>query len=449
MIYKMLPVLLIFSCWLEFSVAQDTMQIKSFSLKEAQEYAIEHNLNIQNAKLDVEHAEKVIWENTAMGLPQLNSSLNYNNNLNLTTTLLPAEIFGGTPGEKVEVQFGTQHNATAVLSASQMIFNGPYIVGLQASRIFKKASEQTLQKTRTDTKELVAQNYYLALLAAETYHIIDSNYINLKQTLYETQMMYEKGFVEETDVDQIRVSLITLENSLKSANSQIKISKKLLKYQLGLDMVTEIKLTDHLEDIIQHVSLDATLAEPFQVTKQIEYQLLETQEKLAYLNLKRQKYNYLPSLNLVYNNQWMAMRDKFNFFDSDERWYYSSLLGFSLNFPIFSSGVRRSQVSELQLDYQKAKNSKKLLANGLELQDRQARSDFLTAWEKYQSEKENVIISRKVLDRTREKVKEGVSSSLDLTQINNQYLQTESNLISAMIELLNAKLKMDKAMNRL
>ena len=201
MIYKMLPVLLIFSCWLEFSVAQDTMQIKSFSLKEAQEYAIEHNLNIQNAKLDVEHAEKVIWENTAMGLPQLNSSLNYNNNLNLTTTLLPAEIFGGTPGEKVEVQFGTQHNATAVLSASQMIFNGPYIVGLQASRIFKKASEQTLQKTRTDTKELVAQNYYLALLAAETYHIIDSNYINLKQTLYETQMMYEKGFVEETDVE--------------------------------------------------------------------------------------------------------------------------------------------------------------------------------------------------------------------------------------------------------
>ena len=100
MIYKMLPVLLIFSCWLEFSVAQDTMQIKSFSLKEAQEYAIEHNLNIQNAKLDVEHAEKVIWENTAMGLPQLNSSLNYNNNLNLTTTLLPAEILVELPGKK-------------------------------------------------------------------------------------------------------------------------------------------------------------------------------------------------------------------------------------------------------------------------------------------------------------------------------------------------------------
>jgi len=449
MIYKLLTLLITFSCWLEFSMAQDTIQVKSFSLKEAKDFAVEHNLNIQNAELDVEHAGQVIWENTALGLPQLNSSLNYNNNLNLSTTLLPAEIFGGPPGEKVEVQFGTQHNTTAVLSASQMIFNGPYIVGLQAARIFKKASEQTLQKTQIDTKELVAQNYYLALLAAETYHIIDSNYINLKKTLYETQMMYEKGFVGETEVDQIKVSVITLENSLKSAKSQIEISKKLLKYQLGLNLGTEIKLSDHLEDIIYNVSLDATLAEPFQVTKNIEYQLLETQEKLAYLNLKRQKSNYLPSLNLVYNNQWMAMRDKFSFFDSNERWYYSSLLGFSLNFPIFSSGVRKSRVSELQLDYQKAKNSKKLLSNGLELKDQQARSDFLTAWEKYQSEKENVKISQKVLDRTRIKVKEGVSSSLDFTQVNNQYLQTESSLISAMIELLNAKLKLDKAMNRL
>jgi len=446
---RLVITVLIFCGWFTSSPGQDTLQIKTFSLKEAEEYALEHNLNIQNAKLDVDRAQKVIWENTAMGLPQFNSSLNYNNNLNLTTTLLPAEIFGGTPGEKVEVQFGTQHNATALLSASQMIFNGPYIVGLQASKIFKKASEQSLQKTRSDTKELVAQNYYLALLAEESYSIIDSNYMNLKQTLYETQMMFDKGFVEETDVDQIRVSLNTLSNSLKSAGSQIKIAKKILKYQLGLDLETDIKLTDNLEDIIKQVNPGVTLTEPFQVINNIEYKLSATQEKLAYLNLKRQKYNYLPNLSLVYNNQWMAMRDKFDFFNYDKRWYYSSMLGFSLNLPIFSSGMRKSQVSELKIDYQKAANNKNLLINGLKLQDKQARTQFLTAWEKYESEKENVLVSKKVLNRMQIKVKEGVSSSLDFTQVNNQYLQTESNLLSAIIELLNAKLTLDKAMNRL
>ena len=127
-----------------FTYAQEKTPGRSFTLKEAQEFALENNLNISNARLDVEHAQNLIWENTAIGLPQVNSSINYNNNLNLTTSLLPAEIFGGTPGEMIEVQFGTQHNTTASISASQLIFSGPYIVGLQAASIFRKSTEQSL-----------------------------------------------------------------------------------------------------------------------------------------------------------------------------------------------------------------------------------------------------------------------------------------------------------------
>ena len=159
--------------------AQEEVPGRSFTLKEAQEFALENNLNISNARMDVEHAQNLIWENTAIGLPQVNSSINYNNNLNLTTSLLPAEIFGGPPGEMIEVQFGTQHNATASISASQLIFSGPYIVGLQAASIFKKSTEQSLVKKEIEIKELIARNYYLALLAEDSYSIIDSNVQNL------------------------------------------------------------------------------------------------------------------------------------------------------------------------------------------------------------------------------------------------------------------------------
>ena len=430
------------------SLAQDTVMIQLFTLKEAQNFALENNLNIRNAQLSVEQAEKVIWENTATGLPQLSSSFNYNNNLNLQTTLLPGEIIG-RPGEDVEVQFGTQHNAMATISASQLIFSGPYIVGLQAAQIFKKSQVQSLEKTEIDTKELIAQNYYLALLAEETYVIIDSNVQNLEKTLFETRKMYEYGFAEETDVDQIRVSLISLQNSLNSAKRQIEVSYRLLKYQMGIDLNIEIRLSEKLEEIILDVNLEQTLVDPFNVVNHIDFQLMETQESLARLNMKRQKAEYMPSLSAVYNNNWSAMRNQFNFFAQDEKWYYSSLLGFTFNLPIFSSGNRKSKVSQLKIEYEKASNAKKLTEDGLILENQQARLDFIIAYEKYLSEKENVQISNKILERTRIKVREGISSSLDFTQINNQYLETESNYITAMLELLNAKIRLDKAMNRL
>ncbi len=427
---------------------QEQPEIRSFTVKEAQEFALENNLNVKNARLDVEHAEKVIWENTSIGFPQINSTVSYNNNLNLPTTLLPGEIVG-RPGEDIEVQFGTQHNAMAGINTTQMIFSGPFIVGLQASKIFKKSTEEQLVKTEYDTKELIAQNYYLALLAEETYSIIDSNVQNLEKTYYETQKMYESGFAEETDADQIRVNMISLQNSLKSAKSQIEVAYKMLKYQLGIDLNVEISLSEKLNDIVSQVNLETTLADTFNVNEHIDFQLMQTAEKLAELQLKLKKTEYLPGINANFNNNWSAMRDQFNFFNPDEKWYFSSLLGVTISIPIFSSGNRRAMVSEKKIEYEKAVNSKKLIQDQLILQIQQSRSDFVTAYEKYLSQKENVEVSRKILERTRIKVREGMASSLDFTQINNQYLTTQSNYISAMFDLLNAKLKLDKAMNRL
>ena len=357
-IYKSIIIIMIWITGL-FAHGQEQTTSRIFTLNEAQEFALENNLNISNARLDVEHAENLIWENTAIGLPQINSSISYNNNLNLVTSLLPAEIFGGTPGDMIEVQFGTQHNTTASISASQLIFSGPYIVGLQAASIFKKSTEQNLAKKEIEIKELIAQNYYLALLAEESYIIIDSNVQNLSKTLYETQKMYEKGFVEETDVDQIRVSLISLKNSLRSAQTQIQVAYRLLKYQLGIDLSTEIELSENLNDVIQEISMEQTLVDPFNVSNHIDFQLLQTQEKLALMQLKLMKSEYFPSLNAVYNNNWSAMRNEFNFFSPDENWYYNSMLGFTLNIPIFSSGNRRARVSEKRIDYEKAGNAKK------------------------------------------------------------------------------------------
>jgi outer membrane protein TolC len=236
---------------------------------------------------------------------------------------------------------------------------------------------------------------------------------------------------------------------MKSAEQQIEVAYRMLKYQLGIDLDIDIELSENLEEIIGEIDVNKSLIDPFSVINHIDYKLLQTQEQLAYMNLKRQKAEYFPTINASYLSQWSAMRNKFNFLNPEENWYYSSMLGFTLSVPIFSSGNKKAKVSEKRIEYEKASNAKKLMADGLILQNQQIRFDFNTAYEQYLSEKENIKIASKVLHKTRVKVREGMASSLDFTQVNDQYLQIESNYISAMVELLNAKLRLDKAMNRL
>ena len=112
------------------SLAQE---INYFSLEDAINFAMENNYEIINAEKDVEAAKQRVLETTAIGLPQINAFVDYNNNIALPTSLIPGDFFG-QPGEEVEIQFGTKYNATLHASATQLIFSGEYLVGLKAAR---------------------------------------------------------------------------------------------------------------------------------------------------------------------------------------------------------------------------------------------------------------------------------------------------------------------------
>lgn len=437
----------LFYCCNLFSFAEGDEE-KTFSLEEAQSFAIEHNLNIKNAEVDVKIARKKIWETTAIGLPQVNATVNYTDNLNLTTVLIP-DFFGGNLDEMIEVQFGTQHNAFASITATQQIFSGPYIVGLMAARVYRQLSEQNLEKTEIDVKEMVTRNYYLILLSEEIRKTLLQNYNNTLKTYEETKAMFKQGFVEETDVDQLKVSLTTLDNSINSMERQVKASKNMLKFQMGLELEVHVSLTDSLNGILGKINLQLPGKNDFNIDKNIEYNIMKTQVELASLDLKRQKSEYLPTLSVMYMNNWDAQRDEFNFFDSDKKWYETELIGFTLDIPVFSSGSKISKISQKQLAFEKAMHTKKLMRQNLEMESQQVKFDYNTALEKYLSEKENVKLAIRILEKTRIKYKNGMASSFELIQANNQYLQTESNLTSAIVEILNVKIRLDKISNNL
>ena len=425
---------------------QDT--VYSFSLKEAQDYAVQYNLTVKTTRKDLEYANQQIKQYLSTGLPQVNSNLNYQNNLDLRTTLMP-DFIHGNPDEKIPVQFGSQHTADFGLSVSQMIFNGPFIVGLEATKILRLLNEQNVQKSETDIRETVAQTYYLVLIGRKTAGVIEENLRNMQKTLEDTRKMYEAGFTDDIAVDQLQVSVTSLENAVKSAHRQIQASERLLKFQMGLDLDATISLTDSLDRLIAGISVPSIVVKPFRIDSQIEYKVASTREELAAINLKKEKYTYLPSLNANYQNQWAAMRNTFSFFNFNEKWYHSSFVGVTLAIPIFSSGFRKSNVGMRRIELEKAALSKELLSENLKMQYEQARDNLITAWENFLAEQKNVELAKKVVDKTSIKVTTGTASSLDLTQVNNQYLQTQTRYFTAMIELLKARIHLDRLLNQL
>ncbi len=421
--------------------------VRSLSLDEAVSFALEHNLNVANARLDVTAADKRVWEATASGLPQMDASFNYNNNLALATTLIPD--FFNDPSEKIEVQFGTKHYATAGLRANQIIFSGQYIIGLQTAKLYKEFMKKNRDLSEQQVKEAVIQGYYLVLLSESTLEALRGNLQNIKTSYQETLELYNAGFVEETDAEQLEVTLADLENSVLSMERQVVASRNLLKYQMGMILEDEIELTDDLDQMVGDLELQVLLDLQMEVEENIEYQLLKDQERLAEMDLKLKKTDYMPNLSAFFSLDFTAQRQEFNLFDSEEDWYKASAVGLSLNVPVFSSGLRMAAVAQKKIAYEQAVNNREFASRGMKVDFMQAQYDFANALEKYKREEKSLELTKKVAERTRAKYEEGMASSLDLTQLNDQYLRTLTNYTSAMVDLLNAKLSLDRLLNKL
>lgn len=431
-----------------FGISQQDSSI-NLSVNQALEYAIQNNSNIQNAKIDVIIADKKVWETTAIGLPQIEVTGSYYNNLSLATQLIPAEFFGGEPGTFAEIQFGTKHNFNGTLTVSQLIFNGSYLVGLQAAKIYRSFSEKNLNKTEIETKATVASTYYTILLAQENLQILQENFKNIQEISRQSNAMAETGFVEDIEADKLKITVGSLENSIKSLQRQIDFLYMMFKIQLGINKEQSIVLTDNLNDILLKININELLEKEFIVEEQADYQIVKTQEDLMALDVKRYKSEYLPSLSAFYNFQENAMRNDFNPLDGEEKWFESSMLGFQLNVPIFNSGLKRSKLQQAQLELKKVTNTKSVLESNLYSLLLQKRNEFITGQETLENALGNMQISKKVLNNISIKHQKGLASSLELTQANSDYLTTVSEYTQSVVTLLNAKIELEKILNNL
>lgn len=415
------------------------------SLQEALDYAVEHSITMRTARADYEIAGRQIKEITATGLPQIDASLGYQYFLNIPTSLVPAQFFGGEPGEFAEIQFGTEQTMSASATVSQLLFDGSYIIGLRAARVYRDLASQNIDRSELEIRNQVAETYFIVLLSRDNLSITRKNLSNLEQTLNETEKILEAGFTDAINVDQLRLSVSNLSNRITNLERQYELSMHLLKFQIGLNLDRDIILTDSLSGLFEKMLLEADVNEEFNPEDHIDYKVTLSQQNMSYMSLRRQQSFYLPTLTASFTHQEMAMRNQFDFINFSRSWFPSSIVAVNLNIPIFSSGLRSSRVQQAKLELSKSEMATEEVARSLNLQIKEAISQYRTSMERYQDEKENLDLAERILSRTAIMHSEGMASSLELTQANEQLLTTQANYYNAMFEFITAKNNLDKA----
>ncbi len=419
---------------------QDKNEVLKLSMTEAQTYALQNSRNVKSSKIDINIARKQVKENIAVGLPQLNVAANYlhqfaipelNLGSYLDPSLLPENVYltkqdiNNAYLQSPNIALGVGNNTTIDFTISQLIFSGEYLVGLQASKVVEGISEKALIKTEDQTKESVANSYFLILVLGESLKVLNESLESVTQTYNDMAKMNQQGFNEETDVDQTKISQSNIKRLITSVQSQRDISVKLLKYQLGMDFSQPIELTDSLQQFIDEGNRQYLISPVYDVTKNIDFKIVSNQVDVSALLLKREKSKYLPTISGFYRHEKLTNQPEFNFAVKD-------VIGGTLSFPIFQSGERSARVSQAKFNLEKSEISKEDAREGLIMDFDTALENYKTAYNNYKTEKESIVLTKKVYDKTLIKYHEGVSTSFELSQNQTQYLSAETSFTSTL-----------------
>lgn len=450
------------------------------NLQGAVDHALSFNKSLKNARSEVERARARNWEAISQGLPQVDGGMDYSSFFNYQMEFSfgmggdspfgPEDYLAAFYQTQEEYPFYTQQDlavhgantfydgvlqsmlppnyitlndqASAKLMVNQLIFSGQYIVGIQTAKLAMLISEQNLDFNELNIKESVISAYYLVLITEESLEIIKQNLENLEETLEQTEVMFKTGMAEQTDVDQIRITVNQLANANTSLQRNLELSYNMLRFQLGLEANMELHLTDDLQSLFTNMQAETALEKSFDVEDNVTYKIMKTQEEINKKMLGLEQWNYAPTITGFYNYNAKILTTDFDMNPNH-------MVGLTMGVPIFSSGMRKARVDQAKIDYNMAQVNRDIMEDQLLLQEKQYKYNLQNSLENFFTQQENVEVAQRVYDSYRRKFEQGMATSLDLTNANGNYLDAENNYLTSIMEVMNAKLQLDKLMNTL
>lgn len=440
--------------------AQEPMTL---SLDQAVELAMTHNQNLKNAQLDNQFANHQVKEILSIGLPQISGQAGFTHNYEIATSVLPDFISPSVYGvlfaegllapkqleqNSFPVQFGVPYTMQAVVGMNQLVADGTYFLGLKAASEFVKISDLLISKSEIDVKEGVIKAYYMAVICDQNLMQMDTSLQNLTKLKEETVALWEAGLVEKLDVDRISLSLSNLQMNISSLKQQCLIARQLLLVSIGIDVHTELTLASDMAAYTGS-NFDPSYGMDADGANRIELKILEQQHSLNELDIKRYQVGYFPSLYFNVNYGYNTFANQGDFGNLGSEWYPLGSYGFNLSVPIFDGNYKKSKIDQARVKMMQTENTLEMTRNGIAFDISKARIEYINALNNIQYQMENKELAARIYQATKTKFNEGVGSSFELVQAENDLTTARSNYLNALYQLNIAKINLDKALGLL
>jgi outer membrane protein len=417
--------------------------IHKLSLQQSIAYAMDHQGNMINARYEVDKAGSKVKEIVGMGLPQISGTVNIQDFLDIPTTLIPGQFFGGKPGTFDAVKFGVQYNTTAEVDGSQLIFDGTFIVGLQASHVYKQLAEKSLTQTTIQTSAAVSKAYYTVLVSYWRLQMFHADVTRLKKLLDETEAMYKNGFTEKIDWERIKVNYNNLKTQETNIGRLVLLSQQLLKFQMGMEQSDSLALTDSLKSITMNPEAQQDSA--FKLENRIEYSLAETNVRASQLLLQKDKFSYLPNLALYGSISEGAPGNTFEIFSSAQTWYPTAIVGLRMGIPIFDGLQKGYRVQQDKIGVMESQTQMNTIKQSIYLDLKNSFTNLQNALADLKNQEENMTLAQSVEHDAKVKYEAGTGSNLEVIDAETALTESETNYYNALFNALVAKVDYEQA----
>jgi outer membrane protein len=453
--------------FLYFIAINVSLAQKSFTLEEAIAYATQNAISSKMSEADIAISEAQIMEYRAIGIPKVNAVAGYNYFFAIPTQILPdflgpavdgrllqyelidnSEVIPSS-GRGLAAQFGTRNSVSAGIEASFMMFDASFFTGLKAIKRAREFAQRQKQLTHADIRHAVTEAYITAVYNELTIDYLRKDIQNLGSILKESRLLFENGFVEQLDVDRLDLSFANLQIEEEKLLQFREIAMNILKFQMNYPMSEVIILEDDLERLMFMLQLSPEESgSAVNYFDRPEYQVLDMSKTLNELQIKSNEQGYYPTLRGFANYNTQLFRN--DLFDSNENgWFPSSIAGLSLNVPIFDGNQRKGQLRQQKLELEKIRLQTTMLENTINLQTNNGRKNLLNAENTLKSRGKNLELAERIYTTAQLKYKEGVGSSVELSQAESELFRTQSNYLNALYEVAMARFELKKALGKI
>ena len=436
--------LIIFLLWNGFNISA---QSNTFSLDEAVQYAMQNNAISKNASNDLEIAQAKKWETIATGLPQISAFIDYANNIKQPISLVPAEFFGGNKGEFAEISFGTKQTFDGTATLNQLLFDGSYIVGLSSIKLYLEIADNAKKKTDLEVKRNVISAYGNVLVSHERVKFLKENLENVEGNLKEITKVYENGMTELENVEQLTITYSNLKNSLDYAVKLGNTSENILKMVIGLPLENEIILSDNLSGLTLKKIDMGLINKPISINQNIDYIIANNEKKSQETLLRLEKSRALPTISAYVQGTYKGNSDSFDFLDSNQKWYGSSVAGVTMSIPVFSSLRRSAKTQQAKIEVAKASEELLQTEKRVLIELENAKTNYQFAINNFQNAQKNLSLAKKIEKKNGIKFIEGLASSFELRQAQMQLYSIQNELLQSMLEVINKKTNLEIILN--